>query len=308
VRRLQFTYQNPAFFTTIPASLDTSSPARSTVYVKDADLRVPRTLISTVGLEHEFPRGVSALAQFLFSRGDHHLRLREASDASRRALVAAGVLPPVLQFESSGRSDQRELLLGLRLDRGSSNVYVNYQLGRRQSDTDAAYTTPADSTDLSGEYGAAADDRRHQIAGGATVHLPGGIAVDSAVTVVSGQPFNITTGRDTNGDTLFTERPSFASPGDTGAVQTTFGLFDPTPGAGGTIIPRNFGREAWQINVDLALTKELFAGFYVTADVENLLNASRLTGSNGVITSPVFGLPNRALSARRFELTLRYGF
>ena len=29
---------------------------------------------------------------------------------------------------------------------------------------------------------------------------------------------------------------------------------------------------------------------------------------NGVLTSSVFGLPNQALDARRFELSMRYGF
>ena len=54
----------------------------------------------------------------------------------------------------------------------------------------------------------------------------------------TGYPFNITTGRDTNGDTFFSERPAFATDlNEPGVVVTPFGAFDPTPSPGQTIIP-----------------------------------------------------------------------
>ena len=39
---------------------------------------------------------------------------------------------------------------------------------------------------------------------------PWGISLNPFVIVQSGRPFNITLGRDINGDTLNTERPAFA--------------------------------------------------------------------------------------------------
>ena len=60
--------------------------------------------------------------------------------------------------------------------------------------------------------------------------------------VRSGQPFNITTGRDNNGDTVFTDRPAFATDlAKPGVVVTRFGAFDPNPAPGQAIIPRNYG-------------------------------------------------------------------
>jgi hypothetical protein len=56
------------------------------------------------------------------------------------------------------------------------------------------------------------------------------------------------------------------------------------------------------------VSKDLFDDVAVTVDAENLLNALLLYGSNGVLTSPTFGLPNQAKNARRLELTVRYSF
>jgi hypothetical protein len=259
--------------------------------------------VTTVSYARQLPHGLSAMAEYLFGTSAHLLRLRETT-----APGAPATTPSVLQFESTGRALQHELMLGLRGDVSSGfTLYGNYRLGRTESDTDGAYSIPADSRDLSSEYGASANDRRHQFVAGATVQALG-ILVEPSITVLSGAPFNITTGRDNNGNTFFTDRPAFAAAGQTGAVATPFGAFNPNPRPGDVVIPRNFGREPWQADVDLSISKSLLKGLTITADGENLLNTDRFVRLNGVLTSPVFGMPNQALNARRLELTIRYGF
>jgi hypothetical protein len=74
--------------------------------------------------------------------------------------------------------------------------------------------------------------------------------------VSSGSPFNITIGRDLNGDTLFTERPAFATDlTKPGVVITKFGAFDTNPAAGAQIIPRNFGQGPGLVIANLRLSK-----------------------------------------------------
>jgi outer membrane receptor protein involved in Fe transport len=85
-------------------------------------------------------------------------------------------------------------------------------------------------------------------------------------------------------------------------------LFNPNPQPGDPIIPRNFGREPSQTTVNLAVSKTFQKAIAISLSVENLMNAARLYGTNGVITSPTFGLPNLALNGRRFELGVRYNF
>jgi hypothetical protein len=308
VDRQQFVVQRPAFFGAVPASLGSVIPIQSSIYTKSSDLRAPSALITSVGYERELPGHVFAVVQYLDSRGIHQLRLRNVTAPGPGALTAATVAP-VLEFESTGRSSQQELMVGLRGNFSARlTLYGNYRFGRRYSDTDTAFTTPADSLDLSTEYGRSADDQPHQFLGGISAQLPAGILVDSSISIASGRPFNITTGRDNNGDTLFADRPSFAQPDDAGAIDTPFGRFNPNPQPGDLRIPRNFGRDPDLMNLSLAVSKTIANRLVITIDSDNLLNTSRLFGSNGVVTSPVFGMPNQALNPRRLEFTIRYSF
>lgn len=306
--RQRYIVRQPAFFPTAPQPEDLGGSVltSSAAYTKAQDLRVPRSIVATASYERELPLGIFGVAQYQFVKGTRLLRLRNlAAPATPTAPVAA----PVLQFESTGRSMQHEMMVGLRLDANASvSLFANYRLGTLKSDTDGAYSLPADSHNLSAEYGAASEDRRHQVLAGATLTFPRGIMVGVAVSVLSGRPFNITTGRDDNRDSFFLDRPAFAQPGEPGAVVTPFGTFNPNPDAGAALIPRNYGREPWQSNLDISISKTLFGSFTVAGDVQNLLNTTRLVRYSGVLTSPTFGTPNLALNARRFELTVRYGF
>jgi len=74
--------------------------------------------------------------------------------------------------------------------------------------------------------------------------------------VASGNPFNITIGRDLNGDALFTERPAFASDlSKPGVIVTKFGAFDPNPTFGAQIIPRNYGQGPGALTANLRVSK-----------------------------------------------------
>jgi hypothetical protein len=72
----------------------------------------------------------------------------------------------------------------------------------------------------------------------------------------SGRPFDITTGRDTNRDNAFAERPGFATDlNKPGVVVTPLGAFDPNPVPGQQIIPRNFGIGPSFISLNVGVEK-----------------------------------------------------
>jgi hypothetical protein len=56
--------------------------------------------------------------------------------------------------------------------------------------------------------------------------------VSPFISITSGRPFNLTTGRDLNSDGLFNDRPAFATEAlRSSVVRTAFGVFDTTPAA-----------------------------------------------------------------------------
>lgn len=102
-----------------------------------------------------------------------------------------------------------------------------------------------DPYDFSREYSRSSFDGLHSIGGYFSLTLPKGFNLGGDMSINSGRRFNITTGRDSNGDGSYTERPSFASDlNKPGLVETEYGILDPNPGPNDQIIPRNLGRSS----------------------------------------------------------------
>ena len=107
---------------------------------------------------------------------------------------------------SAPKSPRLALAVALLLIGGSTLAQQS-----RCSDTDGAGTFPANSYDLSSEYSRSALDIRHRFVLIGNFRAPWGLSFSPMIIFASGAPFNITIGRDLNGDTLFSERPAFAT-------------------------------------------------------------------------------------------------
>ena len=98
-------------------------------------------------------------------------------------------------------------------------------------------------------------DTRHRFMLAGSLMTRWGVRLSPFITARSGSPFNITTGRDNNGDTEFNDRPAFATPGQAGAIQTQWGWFNPNPASGAPLIPRNYGQSPGFFAVNLRVSK-----------------------------------------------------
>jgi hypothetical protein len=247
----------PDFFPNIPASFAGISPQFTTIRIKAPDLNDPYSIISSVEYDRALPKNLMASVSYSYQKGVHLLRTRDLN----APLPGSGLLPfpgqgPILDYESTGESVRQELRLTLRANLGRRlNVFSNYILASTHSNTDGAGTAPANSYDLSTEWGRASFDQRHHFFMGGTLALPKDFRVSPLIQIASGRPFNITTGRDNNGDSIFTDRPAFAIAGDPGAVITPFGIFNPSPQPGAQIVPRNFGSGPGMVLVSVNFSK-----------------------------------------------------
>jgi hypothetical protein len=327
VRQRQFVIDQPSFFPDIPPSLGGATRLDPALRTRSRDLDSPYIINTSIGYERKLPLGLFASAAYNWQRGVHLLRTRNINaPAPGTGLQPIAGRGPILQYESSGVSMRHEMALNLKYElKRKMSLFGNYIISKTRSDTDSASFAPADSYNWSTEWGAASNDQRHRVVFGGSFNLPGETRFSPLIQISSGRPFNITTGRDNNGDTLFTDRPSFASPADPEAVITRFGAFNPNPRFGDQIIPRNLGRAPGQAQLDMNFTKTFAFGgtgkrdqkaknederFKLTlgANVSNLLNNTNLGGFSGVLSSSRFDRPNRALGARRVVLTLKFSF
>ncbi|MBK9152818.1 MAG: TonB-dependent receptor [Chloracidobacterium sp.] len=238
------------------------------------DIRSPYTFQFAAGVERQLPFDSSLSISYIHARTRRLLRSRNINAPEN------GVLPNpnagnIYQYESTGRFDQDQLVMNFRTNFVDGvSIFSNYAFGKARSDSDGAGTFPAYSYDLTGEYGDASLDIRHRFALGGNFEVPWGFSLSPFITYRSGAPFNITTGIDTNGDSLFTERPAFATDLDRACnfgtdvnpdiracvVRTAFGDFDRMPMPGQTIIPRNYGRGPDLFVANLRISKEFGFG------------------------------------------------
>ena len=224
------------------------------------DLQAPYTIQSSLSLEQQLPGNFTVTGTLIASQGRRLLRSRNINaplpDGQHPLGSAAG---NVYQIESTGRLNQYQCILGInnRLSR-SLTVFIRYFLAWARSDTDGVDTFPANQYDLSGEYGRAAIDVRHRFVLGGNFSGPWGVRVSPFILASTGRPFNVTVGSDLNRDSLFTDRPAFAGdPSRLGVVSTPYGLLDPGPIAGETIIPRNLGDAPGFVMVNLRISKTI---------------------------------------------------
>lgn len=325
-RQEQFIIKQPAFFPNIPADLGDVVSTQPALRTKASNLHLPYLVNTSIGYERKLPGGILASLSYNYQRGGRLLRTRNLNaplaGTTTRPFPNQG---PILQYESTGRSIRHELLFNWRYRASRKlNLFGNYILASTRSDTDGAGTAPADSYNLNTEFGRAAIDQRHRFVVGGSLTLPGGWQVNPFLQASTGRPFNITTGRDSNGDTLFTDRPAFAVSRAPDAIVTRYGIFNPNPQPGDLLIPRNFARGPGQVNLDTNFSKEFAFGgsgkggskkddgerFKLTlgANVRNILNHTNPAGLSGVLSSSRFDTANRALAARRIELTLKFDF
>ena len=266
----QYVVTNPAVLDRIEYDLDgvvfvpsadtlTDFAVPRAVRVVSPELEAPYRMQGAFSIERQLPGGLGSSVAFIVTRTQRELRSRNINaplpGTGERPLGHNGT---VYQYESTGKASQEQIFFSLnRAGRGPVSIFANYSLTWARSDTDGAFTFPADQYDLSGEWGPSGFAARHTVRLGGSVTLPWGrIRVNPFLRWASGRPFNITTGRDNNGDTMFTDRPGFATdPDKPGVVQTEWGLLDPNPGPGQKIIPRNYGMGPGMFLMNLGISR-----------------------------------------------------
>jgi hypothetical protein len=262
----QFIVMQPNFFPQIPtaAQLEAFSVPVS-IYQKTTGLEAPYTIQGVISVEHQLPHNMTIATSYINVHTLHVLRTRPINaplPGTFTGLPGSGDHPlgtndNVFEYESSGRYKQNQFIINFnsRLHpRLSFNAF--YVLAKANSDTDGSGTLPSNPYDLSLDYGRASGDVRHRFVMTGNVRAPWNISFNPFVIVQSGRPFNITVGRDLNGDTVFTDRPAFATDlTRPSVVVTQYGAFDLLPLPGSTIIPRNFAEGPGSVTFNLRVSK-----------------------------------------------------
>jgi hypothetical protein len=233
-----------------PLSGAVSATTKDTI---DPNLRTPYTIQFAGSVERQLTKTATLTGTYVHSRGVHQLFSTVVSTAPS----------PQYQFESGGIFNQNQLIINFNQRAGTRlTIFSFYMFSHANSDTAGATSFASNPAEGIGfDYGRAAFDVRHRLFFGGTVALPHGFRVSPFMVANSGAPFNITIGRDINNDSIFNDRPAFATDlSRPSVVQTSFGAFDTSPIPGQTIVPFDFGDGPGQFSLNMRLSKTFGLG------------------------------------------------
>lgn len=302
VRETETLIENPAW----PEAQAGISASRSTRVFASPALTLPRALRSSLGLERSLVGRLRLTGEYSLVRGANELRSRNrsvpGSSLSRR------------EIESTARSTRH--LVDVRLNlmpspAAKAGFFVGYLWQDARNETDSALSLPAKEDDLRAERGRASNGARHRVFGLVNLNPTKAISIGALVQSQSGNPFDVTTGRDENGDAVFNDRPKgFTRNAGTAPSRINIDLrlgiarsFGParTPRAGeGVRVVRIGGGEGVPDTSNPGTPQRYRVSLY--AQVFNLLNRTNVTAVSTIFASPLFGQAIAAEPGRRIEI------
>jgi hypothetical protein len=315
--------ENPGFYQQPPsvASLGSMQP---TLYNIDPHLRTEYGIIGGVTAARSLGKLGSITATYTWIRGDHQYLSRNINaplpGTYNPVDPTSGVRPlggtqNIYQFDSEGIQKSQVLTVNSQLRFGKWGTgFVVYNYTHSRADMGTATTFPSNSYNLAQDYGRLAQPTQVFYTGG-SAHLPFSINSNLFISTQGGTPFNITTGTDLNGDTIYNDRPAFATNTNANSIiyKTRFGTFDANPQPGEKIIPINDGNSPNLTFLSVSLDRSFKVGprpaaapgvaasktptpppdrpyaLDFTVEADNILNHVNPGQPVGVLSSPLFG-------------------
>ena len=314
-RQTQLQIDNPAYGTPLTTGTGTITTLRTAL----PPLSQVPSIQTHFGVEHDFPRHWHAQVNLYLARAWDDLRSRNINaplnglPTGSRPFAANTNL---YQFQQSGGLGGNVIFAGV--DQHSLKhlqIFAGYIHMNLRTNSDTPTLFPQSTYTNVGEYARPTWEATHHFIAFTNYVFPLGIVLSNQFDAASGNPYNVTTGFDNNGDGIFNDRPSFVTGGAAGAVATQFGTLSSVAGA--APIGRNAGTLPWNVHLDGNLSRTFNLPHVAEHEAQtvalnlrstNLLNHTNGTAVGGVLGSPLFGRAYAADPGRRIEVGLRYSF
>jgi hypothetical protein len=270
VNQQQYVIKNPDFYQDAPPAeiLAADSTAAPTIYQISPNMKAAVNMQSALGIEHQFGKTFVLSATYINSRGVHQYLSNNVNaylPGSYDVTTGTGTRPNgvnenIYQYQSGGTYNQNQLMINYTVRAKRVSLFGFYTFNLANADTSGASYFPTDPFSPSADYGRANFDVRNRFLLGGNIQAPFGVSLSPMLVSNSGQPFNITIGRDLNGDNQFNDRPAFATANSTSVMNTAYGNFDLNPSWDQARIPYNYGTGPGQFSMDMRMSKSFGIG------------------------------------------------
>jgi hypothetical protein len=291
-------------------------------------LVMPQRAMINLGVSQQLTPAMTVNLNYNHTEGYDRFRGRNINAPLPDGTRPDPALGNITQVESTARlrGDSLNVGFSLNVPQRRTFLFANYAWIRQYNDADGPFSLPADNYRLAAEWGRAMGAPRHVASAVFNVSLPKNIRLGLTTTLQDGLAYNITTGQDDNGDTVFNDRPAGvrrnsavgkASWDVGGRLTYTFGFGErPATTAGGPAGPTMIVQRVGGAGDSGGLLGALGGGgaenkrirIELFAAAQNMLNHVNPIGYSGVMTSPFFLQPTAAMPGRRIDLGVRLGF
>ncbi len=264
INQTQYTFSNIGTTgcspTDVAACLAGAVPGGNTTYTKAPNLRSPYIMQTAIGFDEQLFRGGTVSVNYLNSIGVHEFLSQNIAAIDRSYSATNTGLPVSDQFQSEGVLHQNQLNTNFNIRKKRLSLFGWYGLNWANADTSGPNYFPSIPGHIGADYGRAAFAVRSRLFLGGNATLPHGISLSPFVLAQSGNPYNITTGSDENGDSVINDRPTFL-PGRNSASCTDASTFAiPAAGTSYTPIPINYCTGPALFTMNLRATKAFGIG------------------------------------------------
>ena len=303
--------------------------------IRSGSLEQPIIQQASFGLEKPLTPWMDFRTDYMWTRGFNTLRSVNVN-APLNGIRPDPSFGNITEIQSTGKRalDRFTVALNARYMPRRMMGMVMYQLASARNFADTPTLLPSDSTNPDADWGPSAQDVRHRIFFNVNTPLGRGVRMGLGVQGASALPYNITTGFDTNGDSVFNDRaPGVSRNSGRGATQWTTNmrinksiglggvrqgppnmpLPPPPPPPGGAMNQRvgggpggPGGGDGPQMVVMEGTNSRYRLDLFL--NVQNLFNRTNYNAFVGNMLSPFFGTATSAGPARRVEIGASISF
>jgi hypothetical protein len=263
VTQQQYVVSSPACFPSVPSCLSSLTQQTQTIYQISPNLHSPYITQTAFSLERQVTKIANVAVSYLNSRGVHQflsLNVNAPLPGTPFSLPSNTPFPdqgPIYQYSSDGVFRQNQLIANFNIRAGTKlSLFGYYSLNYANSDASGASNFPSNQYDLSADYGRASFATRDRLFLGGTIGLPHAFRLSPFMIFNSGSPYNVTAGQDLSNDSLFNDRPAFATNLSGSCLSPTQACHYVIPTQSYTQIPINYltGPNLFTLNLRLAKT------------------------------------------------------
>ena len=202
-RQVDVVVTNPSY----PVGGGTGTPLPASI-IRSSSLGQPIIQQASMGLERPLTSWAGLRLDYMLTRGSNTLRsvnVNAPVDGVRPDPAAGNITE--IQASGNRASDRLTVSVNARHQRLRLFTNVMYQLQSSRNHADSATNLPSDSTNPDLDWGPSAQDVRHRLFLMLNTPIWFGVRAGLNMQVASAAPYNVTTGFDDNGDTVFNDRP-----------------------------------------------------------------------------------------------------